>query len=118
MFNQRLVRYLLPALFFASPLLAQSRSILSSSVIRADQLRASYLLLDSYQIRFVKSQLSLREFEYAQQYLCPQFPAPLGLHICNSSVVGTSEVSPDDIIPFRPGLIVKVPCLKCLLIGP
>lgn len=105
-----------------SPLLAQSHDI---KKIHVNTLADMAELLDRYQERFIKGSLTRIELDYAHQWLCPKFPDIPETHLCNSSVVGTSDEAPDmdggnnSQLPLKPKLdrdkISDSFCIKCLL---
>lgn len=118
MFSKTFRRFMVP-LLFASPLMGQTRMISMETTVNPAVKFRWVELMEDYQSRFLASRLTWREFEYAKKFVCPVLPPPPGqpMHLCNSSVVGTSDQDPDDFVIFKPELITKI-CLKCILSSP
>ncbi len=107
--------FVLVPLLFSSPLLAQSRISPAAHTINSAIKFKWVALLEDYQNRFLKDQLTWAEFQYAKEFVCPVLPPPPGqpMHLCNSSVVGTSDQDPNDFV-MHSEVIKQSICLICI----
>lgn len=120
MFSKTLRRTILLPLLLASPLMGQTQAKPALNALHPAIKFNWAALLEDYQNRYVQNRLTWREFDYAKQFVCPCLPPPVGQtwHLCNSSVVGTSDQNPDDFVIYKPDLLKSSICLKCILINP
>lgn len=120
MFSKTLRRFILVPLLFASPLMGQTRMIPKEITVNPVIKFRWVELMEDYQTRYLAGRLTWREFEYAKKFVCPVLPPPPGqpMHLCNSSVVGTSDQDPEDFVIYNPGLIKAPICWTCILTQP
>lgn len=120
MFSKTLRRTFLVPLLLASPLMGQTRMISAANTLHPAIKFNWAELLEDYQNRYVQNRLTWKELDYAKKFVCPCLPPPVGQtwHLCNSSVVGTSDQNPDDFVIYKPDLLKSSICVKCILIKP